>query len=170
MNSIFSSNLLRWVIKPLKIMNNEWIKHNHFHRVQLITRHKWRKQITVIKRLNVEPKNNNNNNTQEYSASKDKTKHWWPSTTPSIHTQDYLGAMNTCPSDSKLFGSSDSKSATERGRLSGKSGGQGSGELWVNSSCSSEVQGRRREFTIATLRYHGNTSVSQYGAENRTRL
>lgn len=27
----------------------------------------------------------------------------------------YLGAMNTCPSDSKLFGSSASKSATERG-------------------------------------------------------
>lgn len=55
------------------------------------------------------------------------------------HTQGYLGAMNTCPSDSKLFGSSDSKSATERGRLSGKSSGQSSGELWVNSSCSSEV-------------------------------
>lgn len=80
------------------------------------------------------------------------------------HTQGYLGAMNTCPSDSKLFGSSDSKSATERGRLSGKSSGQSSGELWVNSSCSSEVWGRRREFTIATLRYHGNISVSQYGA------
>lgn len=38
------------------------------------------------------------------------------------------------------------------------------GELWVNSSCSSEVQGRKKDFTIATLRYHGNTSVSQYGA------
>lgn len=86
------------------------------------------------------------------------------------HTQGYLGAMNTCPSDSKLFGSSDSKSATERGRLSRKSSGQGGGEWWVNSSCSSEVQGRRREFTIATLRYHGNTSVSQYGAKNRTWL
>lgn len=80
------------------------------------------------------------------------------------HTRGYLGAMNTCPSDSKLFGSSDSKSATERGRLSGKSSGQSSGELWVNSSCSSEVRGRRREFTIATLRYYGNISVSQYGA------
>lgn len=30
------------------------------------------------------------------------------------HTQSYLGAMNTCPSDSKLFGSRYSKSATER--------------------------------------------------------
>lgn len=84
--------------------------------------------------------------------------------TASSHTEGYLGAMNTCPSDSKLFGSSDSKSATERGRLSGKSSGQSSGDLWVNSSCSSEVRGRRREFTIARLRYYGNTSVSQYGA------
>lgn len=29
-------------------------------------------------------------------------------------THSYLGAMNTCPSDSKLFGSRDSKSAIER--------------------------------------------------------
>lgn len=42
-------------------------------------------------------------------------------------TQGYLGAMNTCPSVSKLFGSRDSKSATERGRLSGKSRKQSSG-------------------------------------------
>lgn len=33
------------------------------------------------------------------------------------HTHGYLGAMNTCPSDSKLFGSSASKSATERGKI-----------------------------------------------------
>lgn len=34
------------------------------------------------------------------------------------HVHGYLGAMNTCPSDSKLFGSSASKSATERGKIS----------------------------------------------------
>lgn len=33
------------------------------------------------------------------------------------HAHGYLGAMNTCPSDSKLFGSSASKSATERGKI-----------------------------------------------------
>lgn len=34
------------------------------------------------------------------------------------HTS-YLGAMKTCPSDSKLLGSRNSKSATEMGGLSG---------------------------------------------------
>lgn len=33
------------------------------------------------------------------------------------HAHGYLGAMNTCPSESKLFGSSASKSATERGKI-----------------------------------------------------
>lgn len=85
-------------------------------------------------------------------------------------TQGYLGAMNTCPSDSKLFGSRDSKSATERGRLSGKSHEPDSGGLWVHSGCSSGVQGTRKGVTIATpKRNHGGyTSISQYGASNAT--
>lgn len=72
-------------------------------------------------------------------------------------TQGYLGAMNTCPSDSKLFGSSDSKSATEMGRLSRKSNGQSSRELWLNSSCSSGAGTQKGV-------YHSNTGISQYGA------
>lgn len=48
------------------------------------------------------------------------------------HTQSYLGAMNTCPSDSKLFGSRYSKSATERQRYPAGAANGGAG-------------GRRRE-------------------------
>lgn len=49
------------------------------------------------------------------------------------HTQSYLGAMNTCPSDSKLLGSRYSKSATERegypaGRGDRDAGGPGGRE------------------------------------------
>lgn len=70
------------------------------------------------------------------------------------HTHGYLGAMNTCPSDSKLFGSSASKSATERGKIIQEEHGQSGGELWVPSSCSSEAW-RTQEGL-----YHSNTEVS----------
>lgn len=43
------------------------------------------------------------------------------------HTQSYLGAMNTCPSDSKLSGSRYSKSATEREGYPAGSGDGGAG-------------------------------------------
>lgn len=43
------------------------------------------------------------------------------------HTQSYLGAMNTCPSDSKLLGSRYSKSATEREGYPAGSGDGGAG-------------------------------------------
>lgn len=78
--------------------------------------------------------------------------------------------MNTCPSDSKLFGSSDSKSATERGDYPERAVGRAAvGASWVNSGCFFRgVCGggwdAKREFTIAKQRHHGNISVSQDGA------
>lgn len=48
-------------------------------------------------------------------------------TTANTDTQGYLGAMNTCPSDSKVFGSSDSKSATEKGDYPGRAVGRAAG-------------------------------------------
>lgn len=100
---------------------------------------------------------NETNHTEQLNTTKkaqNKSENCSPSTTASIHTQGYLGAMNTCPSDSKLFGSSDSKSATERGRLSGKSSGQ---EQWG-------VVGKQQLFFrgVGTQEgvYHSNTEVS----------
>lgn len=81
----------------------------------------------------------------------------------------YLGAMNTCPSDSKLFGSRDSKSATERRKIiQEEERADQRGVVGKNIGRSSVVQRRGSELTIATVRYHGNTSVSQYGALNST--
>lgn len=72
----------------------------------------------------------------------------------SIHTQGYLGAMNTCPSDSKLFGSSDSKSATERGKIIQE-------EQWAEQW---GVVGKQQLFFrgVGTQEgvYHSNTEVS----------
>lgn len=58
------------------------------------------------------------------------------------------------------------KICNRKGRLSRKSSGQSSGEYTVvgKQQLFFRGAGRRRDFTIATLRYHGNTSVSQYGA------
>lgn len=60
-------------------------------------------------------------NTLPHRQANIQNKHSWTRcgvmTTKCDSTQGYLGAMNICPSDSKLFGSSDSKSATERGKI-----------------------------------------------------
>lgn len=74
-------------------------------------------------------------------------------------TQSYLGAMNTCPSDSKVFGRRDSKSATETGKIiQGKRRTENTGRLLRNkltSAALQKVQERSGSVTIATLRNHG---------------
>lgn len=72
--------------------------------------------------------------------------------------------MNTCPSDSKVFGRRDSKSATERGDYPGRAVGRTAGSKLGKQQLFFGVAGTQKDFTIATVRYHENTSVSQYGA------
>ena len=82
----------------------------------------------------------------------------------------YLGAMKTWPSDSKLFGSSDSKSATERGKIIGE---EPRAEQWGGlSGLQSVFRGAGTQEGVhhsnTEESWVGNTSVSQYGASNGT--
>lgn len=86
-------------------------------------------------------------------------------------TQSYLGAMNTCPSDSKVFGRRDSKSATETGKIIQGEAEAGehreASEKQINISCSSKGAGTQwGRYHSNTEESWGNTSVSHYGAFN----
>ncbi len=81
-------------------------------------------------------------------------------------TQSYLGAMNTCPSDSKVFGRRDSKSATETGKIiQRKRRTENTGRLLRNKWTSAAPQKWGR-YHSNTEESWGNTSVSHYGAFN----
>lgn len=70
-----------------------------------------------------------------------------------MFTQSYLGAMNTCPSDSKVFGSRDSKSATEMGKIIRSEAADGHHREILRNNCCSSPKSAGTQWA----RYHSNT-------------